>query len=678
MTHTPVIADPRHRFQVILQGSFIKPEHADAYEKMRQPPGKPEHDGRVQIFHSHISLVDIAKGIVKELLNSSVEYYPDPAHPDDGKSVPGLPDEQTPVRIDRVIHFHQFEPDTSYPGGMAYLMYGDADDVFIDHFITRAPSFHSVAKLKTRPDFFSSFDGPPLKVTVPGKRIRDVSPKQVRRAAFVDNAFHLFWLLPPGAGPGQAFGSAQAARRLGADLPCVSGRRKNREDRDRALSPLRYPTAQLRSLHPGRELTDPAPNARISAEGDIMPITGQGWEVLIQRLGLHVSGAKKRTYSTYQVFIDGQPAADLTGHMCECIGPGNRVEDSGKRIKQGRYPLWTQFGRYRTIGYSTNTEIAGKNPMPAILLRGTRPRTGILIHPGHPPNLFLSSIGCLNPTNPLASTELMNFWDSRSRTIALIDSLKSFDPRAFQHDDSSTRIGNAWAVIDGEPMNLLRAPDRRALAAEARPAEPASLPISKAGALKCARWLVDNFGPQLAEAARGKAYRVKHLCAIVCQETAYKWLKWTDRHDVETIIARCVLDASGDYPGTRRTAFPVSTAAFRARYDDQLTQMLIEEANKTRRMQGWSDREWVYKGYGIFQYDLQKVRRDETFFRDRLWYSFATCLDRCCKELDEKLVATRGNLWRAIRAYNGSGPAAGEYAANVRVFTGYCAEVTGD
>jgi hypothetical protein len=202
MTHTPVIADPRHCFQVILQGSFVKPEHVAAYERMRGFCGG--YDGRVQIFHSHISLLDIAQGVVKDLPNSSVEYYPDPKHPDDGVVVPDLPEDTTPVRIDRVIHFHKFQPDTDYPDGLAYLVYGDDQDVFIDHFITRAPNFHSVAKLKVKPDFWTKFDGDPAKILVPSKRIRDASPKDVKRVAFVDNAFHLFWLLPPGAGANQA------------------------------------------------------------------------------------------------------------------------------------------------------------------------------------------------------------------------------------------------------------------------------------------------------------------------------------------------------------------------------------------------------------------------------------------------------------------------------------------
>ncbi|MER9064801.1 hypothetical protein [Mesorhizobium sp. M0698] len=202
MTHTPVIADPRHRFQIILQASFMKPEHVAAYDQMRAKGGG--YDGRVQIFHSHISLVDIANGAIKELPNATVEYYPDAGHPDDGVTVPDLPEEATPVRIDRVIHFHKFEPDSNYPEGMAYLVYGDAQDVFIDHFITRAPNFHSVAKLKTKPDFWTTFDGDPIKIIVPSKRIRDVSPKEIRRVGFVDNSFHLYWLLPPGAGANQA------------------------------------------------------------------------------------------------------------------------------------------------------------------------------------------------------------------------------------------------------------------------------------------------------------------------------------------------------------------------------------------------------------------------------------------------------------------------------------------
>ncbi|SED01190.1 hypothetical protein SAMN05444161_2322 [Rhizobiales bacterium GAS191] len=365
--------------------------------------------------------------------------------------------------------------------------------------------------------------------------------------------------------------------------------------------------------------------------------------------------------------------------MCECIGPGdNHHAGSGKRIEQGRYPLWTQFGRYRTIGYSEDTQLAGAPPMPGLRLEGTDKRDGILIHPGHPPSLYLSSIGCLNPTAPLTPDQTMNFWDSRDRVIALIGSLRGFAPAAFQHE-VLTRIADAWVVVDGEPMTPVAAPaaPMMAEAALAAVAEPASLPISKAAALACAHWLVDNFGDALRTAVGGKAYAVKHLCGIVCQESAYKWLKWTAAQNAATIIARCVFDASGDYPGTSRSAFPKNTAAFRAKYGDTFTNMLINEANLTRRLQGWGDQSWVYKGYGIFQYDLQNVRGDRSFFEAKKWYSFSECLTRVCQELDIKLTESNGDLWQAIKSYNGSGAKAEQYMQNVKIFTQYCSEVTG-
>jgi len=192
MTHTAVLADERHHFQVILQASLPQRNHAAAYEKLRT---SAYGDGRVQIFHEHLSLPDIASGQVTTLPESAFEFYPDGTN---GEAVPGL-EENIPVRIDKVLHFHRFETDADYPDGLTYLVYGDKDDVFIDHFINRAPSFHSVAKLKQRPSFFPGSGV--VEFSIPSKKIRDVSPKLLQRVGFVDNAFHVFWLLPPGTLP---------------------------------------------------------------------------------------------------------------------------------------------------------------------------------------------------------------------------------------------------------------------------------------------------------------------------------------------------------------------------------------------------------------------------------------------------------------------------------------------
>jgi hypothetical protein len=398
------------------------------------------------------------------------------------------------------------------------------------------------------------------------------------------------------------------------------------------------------------------------------------WELRIERLGMHQRGARLRTYGRYQVWKNGVADPALQGFMCETPGPGDNMHPgNAKRIEAGTYPLWTQFGSYRSIGYAAGGT-PGQKPMPAIALAATGRRSGILIHPAHPPNLFLSSIGCFNPSGPLGSAQSMDFFDSRSRVVALLESLKAYAPQAFAHE-VMTRIGSAVAIVSGEPTQLLA--ELAAVAQTAEP-EPRSLPISRGAAIQATTWLMDNFGPKIRAAAAGKPYGAKHLCAIVCQETAYKWVPWIGTHSVATIVERAVYDASGDFPETSRSAFPVNTAAFRARYGNALTDMLIEEANKTRRLQNYSDRPWVYKGYGLFQNDLQAIADDEAFFRERRWYSFDTCLAHAVAELDEKLRQENGDLWEAIRAYNGRGPRAVQYRENVRAFTGYCATVTGD
>jgi hypothetical protein len=43
----------------------------------------------------------------------------------------------------------------------------------------------------------------------------------------------------------------------------------------------------------------------------------------------------------------------------------------------------------------------------------------------------------------------MNYWDSRKRVIALLESLVALAPKAFEHE-VITKIEDAFAVIDGD------------------------------------------------------------------------------------------------------------------------------------------------------------------------------------------------------------------------------------
>jgi len=201
------------------------------------------------------------------------------------------------------------------------------------------------------------------------------------------------------------------------------------------------------------------------------------------------------------------------------------------------------------------------------------------------------------------------------------------------------------------------------------------LPLTKAQAIKCIGWLKSNFKPALQAAVAGTPFTIDTLCGIACQETANVWYSWIGRKTPDEILKLCVFDASGDFPGTQRSAFPRNTAAFRAKYGDDFTNMLIAEANASRKMRNLPARDWVYKGYGIFQYDLQHVVADEVFFRQKQWYTMANCLQKGMLELNRKWKEQGGDMFKTIRSYNGSGPRAQEYANNVTIFISYSQEV---
>lgn len=201
------------------------------------------------------------------------------------------------------------------------------------------------------------------------------------------------------------------------------------------------------------------------------------------------------------------------------------------------------------------------------------------------------------------------------------------------------------------------------------------LPLSKAQALKAIAWMKQNFMSDMEAAVQGTPFSTDILCGIACQETASVWLSWIGKKTVDEVLGLCVFDASGDFPGTQRSAFPRNTDAFRNAYGDEFTNMLIAEANRSRKERQLPPRNWVYKGYGIYQYDLQAVKGDEAFFRGKQWYQYSRCLAKAMAELKNKFQIQK-DLFKAIRAYNGAGPRAQEYANNVMVFTSYSKEVT--
>lgn len=200
------------------------------------------------------------------------------------------------------------------------------------------------------------------------------------------------------------------------------------------------------------------------------------------------------------------------------------------------------------------------------------------------------------------------------------------------------------------------------------------LPMNGDDSQELARWIKTNYGQQISGVLASSPFTLDIACAITCQESGIYLLPFTKRFAPDEALELCVFDASGDADGTSRGAFPRNTAEFRAQYDDDFTSMLIGEANKARAARKLPPMQWVYKGYGLFQYDLQNVKTDEVFFRQKLWGRFDECLKRLLVVLMRKYAATN-DVMQSIRAYNGSGQRADNYLANVQQFIAFCSEV---
>ena len=192
------------------------------------------------------------------------------------------------------------------------------------------------------------------------------------------------------------------------------------------------------------------------------------------------------------------------------------------------------------------------------------------------------------------------------------------------------------------------------------------LPIDKQQALLVASFLELHFGDKIKEAVAGTPFGVNHIIAIACQESASDWIDFIHTKTPEQILALQVSDPTGDEPGTSRHAWPQNLSVFKESFPT-IAPMLVAEGNKYRAAKNWAPRQWLYKGYGIFQYDIQNIKTDKDFFVNKLWYNIDDCLKRVISELHDK-YAIEKDVWLSIERYNGAGSAAVAYMANVKQF----------
>lgn len=52
------------------------------------------------------------------------------------------------VTVNRVVHFHEFDPQATRPGKLEYLFFGKGDEVFMAHLITAPPDFDQIVSVQ--------------------------------------------------------------------------------------------------------------------------------------------------------------------------------------------------------------------------------------------------------------------------------------------------------------------------------------------------------------------------------------------------------------------------------------------------------------------------------------------------------------------------------------------------
>jgi hypothetical protein len=181
-------------------------------------------------------------------------------------------------------------------------------------------------------------------------------------------------------------------------------------------------------------------------------IQGHGWELHVKRLGLQRrpgsgSGPMARIRCSSMA---SRPLAYLVTSVRAPVQA--IIRHMGKRSICGSREAAMPCRRNSVSATAPSASLTTRRM--AFLVLGTQVRTAVLVHPGHPPGLYLSSIECLNPTKPLRADQDMSFAESRARVIAMIDSLRQHDPGAFASKKigHNTAISDAFVVIDGEPM----------------------------------------------------------------------------------------------------------------------------------------------------------------------------------------------------------------------------------
>ncbi|MBV8174373.1 MAG: hypothetical protein JO151_07385 [Verrucomicrobia bacterium] len=154
------------------------------------------------------------------------------------------------------------------------------------------------------------------------------------------------------------------------------------------------------------------------------------------------------------------------------------------------------------------------------------------------------------------------------------------------------------------------------------------------------RWFKMQFQKQIETALADTPFSVDLLTAIAMQETGYLWRAMVEaKLGIKKILELCVGDTIDDTAG--RGAFPKNKAALIAASNGQEIFNIARAAlaavaphNEGYAKAAKNQNKFCH-GFGIFQYDLQFVKKDPDYFLKKQWADFGICLGKVLTELKE-------------------------------------------
>ncbi len=199
-----------------------------------------------------------------------------------------------------------------------------------------------------------------------------------------------------------------------------------------------------------------------------------------------------------------------------------------------------------------------------------------------------------------------------------------------------------------------------------------------------AKWLMSTFGDVLTAKSEGTPFSTSIFCAVAYQESGYAWFsrKVRDGRTPSEILRLLALD-----PTSPRQRFPKDTPSFLAdpRFKT-ISDELIQASVASRKARGLFETGLLMYGYGLFQNDLQNILTKPKFWTDPApsgeakaaglhgaWGDIEVSTDYFISMLNDKYKQVGHDVWRAIKAYNGTGPSAEIYMENVQLYEGWIA-----